>query len=352
MMYATLLYTLFAASFAHGQTTAAVTTFAPLPSTAIGPSIDENVGYRLEQFGGGAYMLTEGMYQAMFFVTPKRVIMVDAPPTIGHNILKAIRSVTPNPISHLVYSHAHSDHVGGASLLVNCNTTIIAHELTAKELAQTPDPARPPPNDTFKTKRTLRVDNQTLHLDYHGPVHEPGNIFIYAPQQKVLMLVDIVFPGWVPFASLAEAQDVPSFLAAHDRILDYDFTHFVGGHLTRAGNRNDVIIQREYVNDVFENCRQALILSGQPPNATNPISAAVILPPIKQANPGNAWALFDGYLNAVARYCADKTTEKWLGKLGAIDVFTYSQASSVVESLRIDYGVLGPFGVQAPASSS
>lgn len=32
---------------------------------------------------------------------------------------------------------------------------------------------------------------------------------------EVLMLVDIVFPGWVPFMNLALATDVPGFIAAH-----------------------------------------------------------------------------------------------------------------------------------------
>jgi hypothetical protein len=43
-------------------------------------------------------------------------------------------------------------------------------------------------------------------LDY-GTNHLPGNIFIYAAtKQRVLMLVDIVFPGWVPFPYLAIAK--------------------------------------------------------------------------------------------------------------------------------------------------
>jgi hypothetical protein len=36
-------------------------------------------------------------------------------------------------------------------------------------------------------------------------------------------------------------------------------------------------------------------------------------------------------------------TKKYLGKLAA-DVFTFDNASAVLESLRIDRGVLGPFG--------
>jgi len=47
-------------------------------------------------------------------------------------------------------------------------------------------------------------------LAYYDNNHTDGNVFIYAPKQKVLMLVDVIFPGWVPFPYLAIAKDVLS----------------------------------------------------------------------------------------------------------------------------------------------
>jgi hypothetical protein len=80
----------------------------------------------------------------------------------------------------------------------------------------------------------LQLGNQTLELNYYGDNHMPGNLFIHAPNQKALMLVDVVFPGWVPFLYLAIADNVTGFIKAHDIALDnYDFDTFVGGHLTR-----------------------------------------------------------------------------------------------------------------------
>ncbi|KAL6702186.1 Metallo-hydrolase/oxidoreductase [Trichoderma pleuroticola] len=322
-----------------------VITYDPLPSTANGPPINDQ-RYRVQSLGGGAYLLADGTYQSMLFVTPKSVIMVDAPPTTGENILTAIRSVTHLPISHLVYSHFHADHIGAAYLLAKKSVTIIAHELTEYELTITPDPNRPLPHVTFRGSHTLHIDNQTLQLDYHGPVHCPGNLFIYAPKQKILMLIDLVFPGWAPFANLAEAQNVGMFVKAHDLILKYDFKYYIGGHVNRLGDRKDVLIQQEYVQDVYNNARTAILLSNSPPNATNPLSINTLLGPIQAANPNNAWASFAGYVDALTEYCANVTTQKWLGKLGAVDVYTSSHCETLVESSRIDYGYLGPFGVQ------
>ena len=42
------------------------------------------------------------------------------------------------------------------------------------------------------------------------------------------------------------AQSVPEFLESHDKILEFDFDTYVGGHLTRLGTYEDVQIQKEY----------------------------------------------------------------------------------------------------------
>ncbi|MEV0290821.1 MULTISPECIES: MBL fold metallo-hydrolase [unclassified Kribbella] len=44
------------------------------------------------------------------------MIAIDAPPTLGNNILRAIDRVTRKPITHVVYSHHHSDHSGAMSI--------------------------------------------------------------------------------------------------------------------------------------------------------------------------------------------------------------------------------------------
>jgi len=262
-------------------------------------------------------MLTENQYNALFLVSDEGVIVVDAPPTIGRGMLYGIGNTTTIPVTHLVYSHSHTDHIGGAYLFGD-NVTHVAHKLTKEILEVTPDPKRPLPDVTFTDDYTLCVGNQTLELSYKGLNHQPGNIFIYAPAQKVLMLVDIIYPGWVPFAYLGQAEFVPGFINAHDQVLGYDFEHFVGGHLTRSGNRTDVEIAKEYVLDLKENCAAAINMSAQP---GNPISAQDIIPAVYKANPGNLWAAFKIMLDDTAEYCLNVTNQKWLGKLGAADVY-------------------------------
>ena len=71
--------------------------------------------------------VTDGSYNTMFLVTDKGVVAVDAPPTIGKNYLKAIAEVTNKPVTYVIYSHAHLDHIGAAGMFPR-NATFIANK--------------------------------------------------------------------------------------------------------------------------------------------------------------------------------------------------------------------------------
>ena len=52
----------------------------------------------------------------IFIATAEGVVAVDAPPTIGRNILRAIATVTKSHVTHAIYSHHHADHTGAMIL--------------------------------------------------------------------------------------------------------------------------------------------------------------------------------------------------------------------------------------------
>ncbi|WP_328876298.1 MBL fold metallo-hydrolase [Streptomyces sp. NBC_00287] len=318
--------------------------YAPVPPTAIGPQIPAK-GYLVQEIGERLYWLTDGFYQIMFLVTQRhhhkrqRVIVVDAPPTLGGNILRAIEEVAPGArISHLVYSHYHADHIGAADKLRDASLqklVIIAHEQTAHLLKQVPESTRPPmPNRSVSSRYRLEVDDQVLELHYKGPNHSQDNLFIYAPRQRVLNVVDIVYPGWVPFRNLVVSTNIPGWLNAHNQILEFDFKTYIGGHLTRLGTRQDVKIQQEYLRDLEHYGRKA-------------ITEFVDVGPLFAKYPDNPWALFKEYLDILTQTTADAVTPAWTSRLGGADVFTFDNAWTMVESLRLDHKVLGPFGTRA-----
>ncbi|GAA2275422.1 hypothetical protein GCM10010430_71640 [Kitasatospora cystarginea] len=232
--------------------------FAPVPDFALGPEIPES-GYHVTELGGGAYGITSGMVNTVFLVTKNGVVVVDAPPDLGEALLAGIGEVAPKPITHLIYSHAHADHIGSAHLLARDDLKIISHELTARFIKEAHDDDRPLPNETFTgTRSELSSDGERFVLEYTGDWHQPGNLFIHLPEQKVLTAIDSFTVKNAPFFRLLFSARVPAYFAAMDQMLEYDFETVVSGHMALFGTPEDVQTNREYIRDLRTAATEAL----------------------------------------------------------------------------------------------
>ena len=321
-----------ASSSFGGENATSNATITQIPDAAMGPIIPEK-GYLVEEIRDNLYWVTDGSYNTMFLVTDKGVVAIDAPPSIGQNYLNAIAEVTDKPITHVIYSHAHLDHIGAAGIFPK-NATYIAHQDTSAELkramslTQNGSTIPPIPTISFPNNYMLQIGNQTLNLDYYGDNHMSGNLFIYAPNQKTLMLVDIVFPGWVPFVYLAIAEDVAGFIKAHDIALNnYDFDTFVGGHLTRLGTRDDVVTQQEFVSDLEKAAGKA----------NNEVQFSDIAKQVGRFD--NPWLLYSKYIDAVDKNCVETMSSKWEGRLGGAQEFMSTHCFAMTEAGKVNPSV-------------
>ncbi|MFF7187388.1 MBL fold metallo-hydrolase [Streptomyces sp. NPDC008222] len=135
-----------------------MTEFKPMPEFALGPEIPES-GFVVNDLGGGAYGVTQGVINTMFLETKNGVVLLDAPPAPGDALLPAIESITSKPLTHLIYSHAHADHIGAAHLVNRDGLQIIAHDLTGQFMEEAHDDRRPLPNVTFSgPHKALDID--------------------------------------------------------------------------------------------------------------------------------------------------------------------------------------------------
>jgi glyoxylase-like metal-dependent hydrolase (beta-lactamase superfamily II) len=252
----------------------------------------------------------------------------DAPPTIGHNLQRAINQTAtaegvPNTVTHLVYSHHHADHTGAASLF-DPNVVRIGHQETRRLLLRDDDPTRPPPTETFTDHRTLDLGGEPIELAWHGANHSPDNILIHLPDHDTLLLIDIVNPGWAPVYLSNLTQDIPGYLQAPATALSYPWKHFIGGHLGRLGTRDDVRLHQQYMADIAASVRTSL-----PTVDTTPYF-------VKYGD--NTWAAVKGYLDQVTAAAAAPVTAKYTGVLAAAGVFTASTTFWVMQSVRLDLG--------------
>jgi glyoxylase-like metal-dependent hydrolase (beta-lactamase superfamily II) len=306
--------------------------YAPVPRSALGPALNDQ-GYFVGRVERNLYWVTDSTYQAAFLTTPDGVVLFDAPPTIGHNLQRAIDEIAAangvsNQVTHLVYSHHHHDHAGAASLFDN--VVRVGHEDTRRLLLRDNDPARPAPEVTFADRYTLEVGGERVELAWHGPNHSPDNIYIHFPDHDTLMLIDIVNAGWVPIYNLNLSEDVPGYLAAPATALSYHWTHFICGHLGRLATREDVAVHQAYIADIQASAREAL--------------GTVDPTPYFMKYGENAWAGVRGYLDAVTDAAAKPVIAKYTGVLAAADVevFTTTTTFMIMQSIRLDLGPSAP----------
>jgi glyoxylase-like metal-dependent hydrolase (beta-lactamase superfamily II) len=307
--------------------------YAPVPRSALGPVLNDQ-GYYVGRVERNLYWVTDGTYQAAFLTTPDGVVLFDAPPTIGHNLRRAVDEIAAaegvsNTVTHLVYSHHHDDHAGAASLF-DTGVVRIGHEETRRLLLRDNDPARPAPEVTFQDRYTLEVGGERAELVWHGPNHSPDNIFIHFPDHDALMLIDIVNAGWVPIYNLNLSEDVPGYLQAPATALSYPWRHFIGGHLGRLGSRDDISLHQQYIADIEAGAKEAL--------------GAVDPTPYFQKYGENVWAGVRGYLDAVTDAAAKPVIAKYTGVLAAADVevFTTTTTFMILQSMRLDLGPSAP----------
>ena len=309
------------------RTASALPDYAPVPKSALGPALNEQ-GYYVGRVERNLYWVTDGVYQSAFLTTRDGVVLIDAPPTIGNNLRRAVDEIAAangvsNRITHLIYSHHHADHVGASSLF-DKNVTRIGHEETRRLLRRDNDPARPVPDEIFQDRRTLEIGGERIELAWRGSNHTPDNIFIHFPDHDTLMLIDIVNVRWAPFGIVNLSEDIPGYIEAPATALSYPWMHFIGGHLGRLGTRDDVLLHQQYMADIVDNVKIAM--------------GKVDPTPYFQKYGDNAWAGVKGYLDEITDVAAAPVIAKYTGVLAAADVYTASTTFWVMESLRLDLG--------------
>jgi glyoxylase-like metal-dependent hydrolase (beta-lactamase superfamily II) len=73
---------------------------------------------------------------AAFVVTPAGVVVVDAlgSPVLAERLLAEIRKITPQPVTHVIVTHYHADHIYGLQTFKAQGARILAHEAAREYL--------------------------------------------------------------------------------------------------------------------------------------------------------------------------------------------------------------------------
>jgi glyoxylase-like metal-dependent hydrolase (beta-lactamase superfamily II) len=141
------------------------------------------------------YLLTGGGGNTAVFVTSTGVVVVDAKnPGWGQPILDKIKELTPKPVTTLINTHTHGDHVGGnaqfpasVDVVVQANTKANMDRMDAYKTPGAPGVA----DRTFTDRMTIGSGADAVELYYFGPGHTNGDTFVVFPALKAVHSGDL-----------------------------------------------------------------------------------------------------------------------------------------------------------------
>lgn len=248
---------------------------------------DDEPAMRVEQVGPHSYYV-QGLTQlgspknqnfisnAGFVITPAGVVVVDAlgSPRLAERLTQAIRGLTDKPVTHVILTHYHADHIYGLSHFKQLGAQVIAHgaareymqsetaqlrlEASRTELAPWIDArTRLVAADTWIDGATqLDVGGVVFEIDRVGPSHTPEDIAVYVPSEQLLFAGDLFFNGRLPFVGRANSSQ---WIQSLDRLLTYDARAVVPGHGAASTDpKKDIGSTRDYLRHLRETMGKAV----------------------------------------------------------------------------------------------
>jgi glyoxylase-like metal-dependent hydrolase (beta-lactamase superfamily II) len=210
--------------------------------------------YVLQRVTERVWWVSRHFYGSLFYVGTRGVLLLD--PFLGgaDATVKAVASVTDLPVTAVVYSHFHADHIGGArrlfELLAAAPPRVIASENTAiwmerfgSDLPWAADVLEWPSG-------ALSFEDVTLRLrGLPRPGHAPDHAVFLLEEERVGHSADLINIDQLPFGGFAGQDPLVLFKPNLEFARSLEFDWFCGGH-GNIGEKSDFDFYLTYLDEV------------------------------------------------------------------------------------------------------
>ena len=228
----------------------------------------------VEKLKDNLFVLKGGGGNTAVFVTATGVVVVDTKnPGWGKPILDKIRELTDKPVTTIINTHTHGDHVSG-NVEFPATVDVVTHENAKVSMAKMLAPSGFPPSTatqtifeangglglpkrTFTDKMTIGSGNDQVDLLYFGRGHTGGDAWVVFPMLRVMHAGDIFSGKNVPILDAnngGSGVDMPDTLSkAADFAKNIDT--IITGHSTQmtvADLREYSAFNRDFLTAVQE----------------------------------------------------------------------------------------------------
>jgi cyclase len=231
------------------------------------------------------YVLKGGGGNTSVFITANGVVVVDSKnPGWGQPVLDKIKTLTDKPVTTLINTHTHGDHVSGnvafpatVDIVVQANTaenmkkmipnSTAADQTVPKQTIFQENGGKGLPKRTFKDKMTLGKGADEVDLFYFGRGHTNGDAWVLFPAIRVLHAADIFSGKNIPLLDAnngGSAVEIGNSLDKAANTLNGKYDTIVTGHaneMTPADLKEYAQFNRDFVAEV-----KAAISGGKSPD--------------------------------------------------------------------------------------
>lgn len=229
---------------------------APSKSSAAHCPTEQQLAFNLQKISDRTYV-RKGLHEVFtpqnfaaianvgFIIGDTSVAVIDTGGSYcdGHRLLTAIRSITDKPISHVINTHTHPDHLLGNAAFVDENPAFVGHHNLTRALQE-----RGPiyienltrlmgeeqlkgtkiilPTKTIATTETINIGNVELQLTAHETAHTNQDLTVYDTTSKIIWTGDLLFHEHIPVVD----GSLLGWQQRMDELSKIPATHVIPGH--------------------------------------------------------------------------------------------------------------------------
>lgn len=245
-------------------------------------------------------------------ITDSSVVIFDAlgTPSLAQALLKQIRTLTDKPVTRVIVSHYHADHIYGLQVFKEAGAKIYA-PAGAEEYLSSPSAQERLEERRFSLSPWVNETTYLVKPDYYydkgesfseggvtftvsmvGAAHSDGDLTLYVDTDKVLFTGDIIFEGRIAYLGDADTRH---WLQTLERMETTGLKALIPGHGSAADEPDNAISQTRrylaFLRTVMTSAFEAL-QSFDDVYAETDWSAFSDLPAFDEANRRNAYQVF------------------------------------------------------------
>jgi len=218
----------------------------------------------VQRLTGNTYWVQVGFYSTVFYVGDTGVLVLDP---IGYGasnkVLAAIKKITNQPVTAVVYSHHHEDHIGDIDVYVKAakqagiELRIIATAATAKKMQEKGSELPQPTQKIGFVDGATQFEGVTLRAKgFVNAAHDEDSAVWLLEEEKVAHIPDMINPNQMPWMNFGGSKHYAPLADNIRSLAQLNWDFFSGGH-GNVGAKADIKFMLNYLQDLESAIAQA-----------------------------------------------------------------------------------------------